>query len=305
MEFWNHRFNRMPVRAYELCDELTRTGNLFVLLSTDDSGMTFVRPVPATDIERIEAAPNDIEQPIRFWPKAGADSLNPEPYPAYDEDQDQLEAGDRPFRTVMLHYTINRPVGGQWGESDLAPILKWLARYSNWLEDRARLNRFRNSFVWVVKARFASGSRARCPPGPAGGQPAPTRVHPGHRRDRNLGGRQPQARGIRGQHRWPGAQEDDRSPASGIPMHFLAEPESSTRTTAEAAGGPTFRHFEQRQNYFMWVIGDIVKIATSRRALVDSHVSKTGHARDPRGRYLRPRQCFSVHGRPEHHQPAG
>ena len=56
----------------------------------------------------------------------------------------------------MLHYTINRPVGAQWGESDLAPVLKWLSRYSGWLEDRARLNRFRNSFLFVVKAPFIS-----------------------------------------------------------------------------------------------------------------------------------------------------
>ena len=26
--FWNHRLNHMPVRVSELCDELTRTGNL-------------------------------------------------------------------------------------------------------------------------------------------------------------------------------------------------------------------------------------------------------------------------------------
>ncbi len=42
------------------------------------------------------------------------------------------------------------------GEGDLTPVLKWLTRYSAWLEDRVRLNRFRNAFVYVVKARFAS-----------------------------------------------------------------------------------------------------------------------------------------------------
>jgi hypothetical protein len=38
-QFWNHRLNRMGTRVYEMADELTRTGNLFVLLSTDSAGM--------------------------------------------------------------------------------------------------------------------------------------------------------------------------------------------------------------------------------------------------------------------------
>jgi len=31
-QFWNHRLNRMPSRVIEMCDELTRTGNLFLLI---------------------------------------------------------------------------------------------------------------------------------------------------------------------------------------------------------------------------------------------------------------------------------
>jgi hypothetical protein len=40
----------------------------------------------------------------------------------------------------------------------------------------------------------------------------------------------------------------------GIPMHYLAEPESSTRTTAEAAGTPTFKRFKRRQQYLANVV---------------------------------------------------
>ncbi len=46
---------------------------------------------------------------------------------------------------------------------------------------------------------------------------------------------------------------------AGVPLHFLAEPESATRTTAEAAGGPTFRRFEQRQQFFLWMLGDLAQ----------------------------------------------
>ena len=61
---------------------------------------------------------------------------------------------------------------------------------------------------------------------------------------------------------------------SGIPMHFLAEPEGSTRTTAEAAGGPTYRHFEQRQRFFLWILGDLLRAVVNRRSRFDNHVSR-------------------------------
>ena len=58
----------------------------------------------------------------------------------------------------------------------------------------------------------------------------------------------------------------------GVPLHFLAEPESSTRTTAEAAGGPTFRRFEQRQRFIQWMLADLCQIVVARRAQVDRMV---------------------------------
>jgi len=56
---------------------------------------------------------------------------------------------------------------------------------------------------------------------------------------------------------------------AGVPLHFLAEPESATRTTAEAAGSPTYRHFEQRQRIFLWLLGDVLRAVLQRRAQVD------------------------------------
>jgi hypothetical protein len=59
---------------------------------------------------------------------------------------------------------------------------------------------------------------------------------------------------------------------AGVPLHFLAEPESSTRTTAESAGGPTFRRFEERQRFLCWVVADVLKAVAARRARVDGSV---------------------------------
>jgi len=265
-EFWNHRLNHMPVRVAELCDELTRTGNLFILLSTDQSGMSYVRVLPASEIDEILSKPNDIEQPVSFKLKASLEEVDPKPIPAYDPLTDQ---GTEP---VILHYTINRPAGAQWGEPDLAPLLRWLSRYSAWLEDRARLNRYRNAFLYVVQAKFTSEAQRKArqqtlnanPPQPGSILVADvdetwSAIHP------RLESADAEKDGL--------AIKKMIASGAGMPLHFLAEPESATRTTAEESGGPTYRHFEQRQGHFVWALQDILQVALNRRAKIDRKLS--------------------------------
>jgi hypothetical protein len=94
----------------------------------------------------------------------------------YVEGEDSREDGG--FGAVMLHYAINRPVGAVRGESDLAPLLRWLSRYAAWLEDRARLNRYRNSVYVCGEGRW----QAKRSGGAAGSARAarPRRGHPGN-----------------------------------------------------------------------------------------------------------------------------
>jgi hypothetical protein len=269
-DFWSHRLNRMDTRVIEWCDELTRTGNLFVLISTDASGMSYVRAVPASDIDVIQHQSNDVEQPRAFYPKASLDNTSPPPYIAYDPSDDPKDAAGS-FQPRMIQYAINRPVGAQWGESDLSPLLKWLSRYAGWLEDRARLNRFRTAFMYVVKGRFTSeadriarqqrlnasppspGSILVCDEGEEWDVLAP-----------KLNSEEAATDGL--------ALKKMIASGAGIPLHFLAEPESSTRTTAEAAGGPTYRRFEQRQLFFIWMMSDLLNKVLTRKASVDKKI---------------------------------
>jgi hypothetical protein len=269
-KFWQHRLNLMSIRCSEWCDELTRTGNLFVILTTDSSGMTYVRAVPATQVKEISSAANDVEQPLRVTFKPTGEGFTEETFPAYNEASDSRGA-DGSFAAVVLHYAINRPVGGQWGESDLAPLLRWLSRYAAWLEDRARLNRYRTAFMYTVKASFTSEAERLArqsalnssPPSPGSILVVDSSeewavVQP------KLEADQANEDGL--------ALKKMIAAGSGIPLHFLAEPESATRTTAEAAGGPTFRRFEQRQRYFMHVINDVISVALRRRSMLDRHM---------------------------------
>jgi hypothetical protein len=46
----------------------------------------------------------------------------------------------------------------------------------------------------------------------------------------------------------------------------LSEPEGSTRTTAEAAGTPTFKTLEDRQRLFLQLIQEVLLVCVARRA---------------------------------------
>jgi len=265
--FWEHPLNRLPVRLYEWCDELTRTGNLFLLLTTDPAGMTYVRAVPTLQVKTIHSRANDLDQEIAYELQKSEDLLDTVTWPAWDA----RSGGDE--TTVMLHYAINRPVGGQWGESDLAPLLRWLSRYASWLEDRARLNRFRTAFLYVVKARFSSEAERRArqsalnaaPPSP-GSILVTDEGENWEMLNPELASDEAGTDGL--------ALKKMICAGAGIPLHFLAEPEGSTRTTAEAAGGPTYRHYEQRQRFFLWMLSDLLKAVVARRARVDGRVSR-------------------------------
>jgi len=159
--------NGMDLRLAEWCDELTRAGELFVVLYTNPAdGASAVRLRPAQLIDEIEVDPDDYETELRYHEVGSRlDSLagswwnGPAGPAALDSAQ-----------PLMLHYAVNRPVGALRGESDLAPILPWLKRYSRWLEDRVRLNAGVRAFLWVVNApaRLHASLRERyaSPPDP-------------------------------------------------------------------------------------------------------------------------------------------
>ncbi len=264
--WWTHPLNQGAARAAEWCDELSRSGELFLLLSSDAAGMTYVRALPALEVEHIHTAPNDLQQEIAYTLRA---VIRPDGTQQEEQTYPAVSALPQaaPLPAVM-HAAINRPVGVVHGESDLAPLLRWLTRYTAWLEDRARLNRYRNSFYFVVRSRFNSEAERRL-------------------RQQTLAAAPPTPGSILvtdESESWevlaPKLESNDAATdglaikkmiaaGAGIPLHFLAEPESATRTTAESAGGPAFRRLEMRQQFFLNLVAELARTAAQRCAQVN------------------------------------
>jgi hypothetical protein len=253
--WWNHPQNRLPVRQFELCTELTLAGELFLALHRNPyDGMTYLRPVPAALIDRIETDPDDAETELRYHqlPTPAEGGLGSPP----TREGRWWDASD------LRHYAINRLPGALRGQGDLFPLLPWLARYREWLTDRLRINRFKGAFIWEVELRttdrraaLARQAELAVPPNPGS-----VLVH-----DQTESWRAVQPN-IAAQD----AEPDGRAlrlmiaAGAGLPLHFLAEAEGSNRATAAEMGGPTLRHFERRQLYLGWVFADLAVEAARR-----------------------------------------
>ena len=119
--WWDHPLNRLNLRLYAWCDELTRSGELFLVLATNPAdGLSYVRALPGARIDGIESDPDDLERELRFH------ELTPGSLDGRWWSSPHTAAPDEP---LMVHFAINRPVGGLRGEGDLVPLLPWLRRY--------------------------------------------------------------------------------------------------------------------------------------------------------------------------------
>jgi hypothetical protein len=152
-------------------------------------------------------------------------------------------------------------MGALLGESDLTTMLPWLLRYSRMLEDRVRLNWAMRAFLWMVtvpanKVREKQ-EQYRTPP-EAGSiivkdesetwEPNAPTLH-GLDAARDL-------QAVRGM----------IDAGSGFPPHWRGDAGDISLATAQAMQGPTERHLRRRQQYFVWMLQDIVYHAYQRMA---------------------------------------
>ena len=126
---WLHRKNHMDLRLVPMVEELSRSGDLFVILFRNSvDGMSFIRFVTKDQILKIETALNDWETELVYYEAPPAGEFEPRRWLSPDHPNAGMTDA------VMLHYSVNKPVGALMGESDLTTIIPWLLRYSRMLE---------------------------------------------------------------------------------------------------------------------------------------------------------------------------
>ena len=102
--FVDHEQNRLGLRQYAWCDELARAGELFITLHLNPAdGMSYVRALPASAIDRIETAPGDYEDELSYHEAVGP---NDPDYPA-----------GRTWRRSPIQTRTSRPTTDAMGPS--------------------------------------------------------------------------------------------------------------------------------------------------------------------------------------------
>jgi hypothetical protein len=169
---------------------------------------------------------------------------------------------------MMLHYSINKPVGATRGEGDLTPVLPWARRYTEWLKDRVRFNRLRSELS-AVDIEITDDSKVEEKRQQYAANPPTGGSITVHGQGEKI--TYPTAN-IQGFDAEPDGRALRLAFAAGanVPLHFLAEGSSATRSTAAEMGDPTHRHYRMRQRDFAGFLIDLCRMCrglTMRRWL--------------------------------------
>ena len=268
--FWSHPQNRLDLRLPELMDELSRAGDLFLVLFRNPAdGQSYVRAVPKSDVVEIVTAANDWERELAYAVRSDElrvtsdESRVPELVAHHASRVTTFLSPHHPDAAtadaVMLHYSINRPVGALLGESELGTILPWLRGYSRMLEDRVRLNWAARAFLWFVTVPTgrvnAKAEQYSAPP-----EPGSIVVHDeGERWEMQA----PNLRGLDAQHDMR-ALRQAISAGSGQPPHWHGDGGDINRAVAGAMQDPAVRRLRRRQRHLQHIVIDLCAVAYER-----------------------------------------
>jgi hypothetical protein len=267
--FWTHPQNRLDLRLPDLMDELSRAGDLFLALFRNPAdGLSYIRAVPKSEIVEIVTAENDWEREVAYVVRSDLGAGEPES-PLHPRSPATLRGSmtflspqhpDAPAAdAVMVHYSINRPVGALLGESELASILPWLRHYSRMLEDRVRLNWAARTFLWFVTV---PAGRVNAKAEQYGGPPEPGSIvvhDDGERWEMSA----PNLRGLDAQHDLRALRQAIGAGA-GQPPHWHGDGGDINRAVAQAMQDPAVRRLRRRQRHLQHVVIDLCATAYAR-----------------------------------------
>lgn len=268
--FWQHERNRIKLRQADWCNELTRSGEIFLVLFTNPvNGMSQIRAIPASRIDAIEWQPGDYELELAYHEVGEFGTIAAE-QGTWWKSFDHPDAND-PETPIMLHFAINRPVGAVRGEGDLISILPWLRRYDRWLADRVRMNAGMRSFLWIVyapkRAIEALQKQYQAPPEPG----SVIIAEEGAERWEPIA---PNMHANDAQHDGRAIRWHIAAGGPGTSLPDFGEPYDANQATATVMVDIRKRFLRRRQAYFAWMLAQLTILAYRRSRMVNSNNRK-------------------------------
>lgn len=275
--FWNDPDNAMDRRVYAIQTELALFGEQFIRYFVDPvTGRTVIRQLDPLDVAGIETDPEDVERVLGYWYRPGASSWRAGAGPwsgagsasgagasggddgrgdGEGEDRDKRRRRDWVPAEEVSHFAINKVSNALRGRSDLAPVLRWLHAYSDWLADRVTQNRLKGAVVYDVTLvgggkQDIERHRAEQPQAPETGTVI-------FHSDKEIW------KAVEPHVGAADVRDDGRAlrlmvaAGSGIPEHYLGEGGNANRATAAEMGLPAIKRMQRRQEHLRQVLATI------------------------------------------------
>lgn len=255
--FWNDSVNAMNLTQYDKVTELALFGEqCYPTFVNEHNGHVQLGVLDPAVITEVVPNPENITQII------GIKSRGKEYKVIHADPDTDLLTGDAFF------FTVNNVSTAARGRSDLFPIADYIDGYERFLFNRLERSHLLNSFLWDVTLEGATQKEIddfkkvqRIP------KPGSTRYH-----NENV--------------KWntvtPKLEANDASQEArllrnqilgsfGIPGHYFAEGDKTTRATALEMGTPTFKKFKLRQKYvsymFQYIFRYVIDQAIMKKVL--------------------------------------
>lgn len=130
--------------------DLQIDGELFVRFHVDTGGgQVVITPIAPWHIQDIKTDPGFIRR-VEYYHEYYTWQNSSDPSGVSVQIDNQIPAAD------VLHIAINNHSYELRGRPDLFVILPWLKAHKDWIEDRARQNKWRGALLWWVKIAGAA-----------------------------------------------------------------------------------------------------------------------------------------------------
>ena len=158
-------FRTLPENAIEaydkqFCEQLLIDGELFVRMTPAPvdrasgapvSAQVVIDPLPPWWVLEIRSEPQFRRRVRAYWVQLFTGDVPERTYP--DDGPQEIPAAD------VLHVPINLLAYERRGRSELLAVLPWLKLYKDWLEDRARINRYKGNIYFHLSVANATAAQ--------------------------------------------------------------------------------------------------------------------------------------------------
>jgi hypothetical protein len=270
---WRDPLEQMPEQLTDWTNSLLVTCELCLRFFEAPNGDVRVRQIPFNEIYDVIPDPEDRNRILYIWRKYPRRTFSIEAKAWKTEQVDEFVPGED-----IIWVVTNRIPGTVRGIPDLYAALNWAKAYTEWLQDRMKLNKAKGAWAWIRKVKGTAGQVAAKAAQLAGEIGGKVKTALGVDTDDKEKDRKPPKPGsvittnenvewdvINAQVKADDAKEDGRAvklqvaAAANIFEHYFGDASEANLASAKAMELPMLREYETAQGLLGRIISQVFR----------------------------------------------